>query len=177
MSGIIAKNGGAKAWIPSDSEWYNAAYFDPTKNAGAGGYWQHANQSDSMTTNDIGVAGAANYYDGNGYATYVGGSSWGITDGGAYGANSDSYYGTNDQAGNVWEWNDAVISGISGPSRLLRGGAWTGNAAGLHASTRNTNDPTNEDAVVGFRVASVPEPASLLLTMLAGGVLMIRRKM
>ena len=35
--------------------------------------------------------------------------------------NSDSYYGTNDQAGNVWEWNDAVISGSS---RGQRGDSW-----------------------------------------------------
>ena len=31
MSGIIAKNGGAKAWIPSESEWYKAAYYDPNQ--------------------------------------------------------------------------------------------------------------------------------------------------
>jgi formylglycine-generating enzyme required for sulfatase activity len=174
MSGIIAKNGGAKAWIPSESEWYKAAYYDPNKGgAGVGGYWLHANQSNTMTTNDIGVAGAANYYDANGYATHTGGTSWGITDVGAYGMNSDSAYGTNDQAGNVWEWNDAVISGSS---RGLRGGSWGFGDGFLASSSRSSGAPSNVDGYIGFRVASVPEPTSLLLTMLAGGVMLARRK-
>jgi formylglycine-generating enzyme required for sulfatase activity len=174
MSGIIAKNGGAKAWIPSESEWYKAAYYDPNKGgAGVGGYWLHANQSNTMTTNDIGVAGAANYYDANGYATYTGGTSWGITDVGAYGMNSDSAYGTNDQAGNVWEWNDAVISGSS---RGLRGGSWDLDVSLLASSYRSSFDPSYEFYDFGFRVASVPEPTSILLTMLAGGVMLARRK-
>jgi hypothetical protein len=140
-SGVsVSKNVGATVWIPSESEWYKAAYYDPTKNAGAGGYWLHANQSNTMTTNDIGVAGAANHYDANGYATYTGGTSWGITDVGAYGANSDSYYGTNDQAGNVWEWNDAVI----GSSRGLRGGSWSNYEFSLRSSGRYVDVPPVE---------------------------------
>ena len=106
MSGIIAKNGGAKAWIPSESEWYKAAYYDPNKGGvGVGGYWQQANQSNTMAGNTIGVANSANYYDGD----HVGYPGAALTDVGAYGLNSDSAYGTNDQAGNVFEWNDAVI--------------------------------------------------------------------
>ncbi len=142
MSGIIAKNGGAKAWIPSESEWYKAAYYDPNKGGvGVGGYWQQANQSNTLAGNTIGVANSANYYDGD-YATYTGGASLGITDVGAYGLNSDSAYGTNDQAGNVFEWNDAVISGSS---RGLRGGAWLANASDLPASARGSSAPTFQD--------------------------------
>jgi sulfatase modifying factor 1 len=174
VSGIITKNVGATVWIPSESEWYKAAYYDPNKGgAGVGGYWLHANQSNTMTTNDIGVAGAANYYDANGYATYTGGTSWGITDVGAYGMNSDSAYGTNDQAGNVWEWNDAVMSGSS---RGLRGGSWDIDDGALASSTRVNDAPSFEYGLIGFRVASVPEPTSLVLTMLAGGVMLARRK-
>ncbi len=32
---------------------------------------------------------------------------------------ADSYYGTYDQGGNVWEWNDTII----GSSRGVRGGS------------------------------------------------------
>ena len=35
-------------WIPSEDEWYKAAYYDPTKNGGAGGYWNYATQSDTL---------------------------------------------------------------------------------------------------------------------------------
>ncbi|MBJ7285986.1 MAG: PEP-CTERM sorting domain-containing protein, partial [Akkermansiaceae bacterium] len=35
---------------------------------------------------------------------------------------------------------------------------------------------TLENSLLGFRVASVPEPTSLLLTMLASGMMLIRRK-
>jgi formylglycine-generating enzyme required for sulfatase activity len=170
MSGVIAKNGGAKAWIPSESEWYKAAYYDPNMGgAGVGGYWLHANQSNTMTSNTAGAAGAANHYDGD----YVGYPGAVLTEVGAYWMNSDSAYGTNDQAGNVWEWNDAVISGSS---RGLRGGSWSFGASFLASSYRDGNGPSNEYYFIGFRVASVPEPTSLVLTMLAGSVMLARRK-
>jgi sulfatase modifying factor 1 len=173
MSGIYAVTPGAQTWIPSENEWYKAAYYDATK-GGTGGYWQYPTQSNTMTTNDIGVAGAANYYDANGYAVYTrsGAGTWGITDVGAYGANSDSFFGTNDQGGNVWEWNDAVVSA----SRGLRGGSWGSYGDGLASSDRTTTGPSFEDLYFGFRVASVPEPSCVVLTMLASGVLVTRRK-
>ncbi|MCX6872759.1 MAG: SUMF1/EgtB/PvdO family nonheme iron enzyme [Verrucomicrobia bacterium] len=166
----------AKAWIPSESEWYKAAYYDPNKGgAGVGGYWSYPTQSNTMTTNDIGVAGAANCYDANGYAVYTGSGAgtWVITDVGAYGVNSDSAYGTNDQGGNVWEWNDAIISGSS---RGLRGGSWGSLDYTLQSSYRYGRNPSNEYDGFGFRVASVPEPTSVVLAMVTSGMLLIRRK-
>ncbi len=174
-TGIITKNVSATVWIPSEDEWYKAAYYDPTKNAGSGGYWLYANQSNTMTSNTVGVAGAANFYDGDyvgsGNSSYPSGNA--LTNVGAYGANSDSYYGTNDQAGNVHEWNDAVISGSS---PQLRGGAWNVGEGYLRSSYRSNDAPTIEYSVVGFRVASVPEPTSFVLTMLASGFMLVRRK-
>jgi len=49
-------------------------------------------------------------------------------------AGDASYYGTYDQGGNVWEWNDAVI----GSSRGLGGGSWLDNEYELRASVRYT---------------------------------------
>lgn len=167
--GIINKNVGATVWIPTENEWYKAAYFDPTKNAGAGGYWLHANQTNTLTTNTVGAAGAANFDDGD----YVGYPAMALTDVGAYGTNSDSYYGTNDQAGNVMEWNDAVISGSS---RGLRGGDWIDAESISRSSFRYSGVSTSQDFFIGFRVASVPEPSSLVLTIFTSGVILLRRR-
>jgi formylglycine-generating enzyme required for sulfatase activity len=169
MSGIIEKNGGAKAWIPTESEWYKAAYYDPNKGGvGVGGYWAQATQSNTLAGNTIGVAGSANYWNGN----FVGYPVAALTNVGAYGVNSQSAYGTNDQAGNVWEWNDGIFSWQRGQ----RGGSWSNVVDPLASSFQSGNDPSFEDILYGFRVASVPEPTSLVLTMLAGSVMLIRRK-
>jgi formylglycine-generating enzyme required for sulfatase activity len=145
VSGIITKNVGATVWIPSESEWYKAAYYDPNKGgAGVGGYWAQATQSDTLTGNTVGVANSANYNDGD----YVGSGTSSLptanalTDVGAYGLNSDSAYGTNDQNGNVLEWNDAVISGSS---RGLRGGSW------FNSSTTSTTWPPRTAASASRR--------------------------
>ncbi|MBJ7285680.1 MAG: PEP-CTERM sorting domain-containing protein, partial [Akkermansiaceae bacterium] len=73
------------------------------------------------------------------------------------------------------EWNDAVISGSS---RGLRGGAWGNGVLGLRSSSRfdGLGGPTGESFSIGFRVAAVPEPTSMVLSMLAGGMMLIRRK-
>jgi sulfatase modifying factor 1 len=122
-----------------------------------------------MTSNSTGVAGAAIFHDGD----FVGYPGMALTDVGAYGANSDSYYGTNDQAGNVWEWTDAV----NGPLRMLRGGDWSNPEFLLRSSSPIEDVPTVEDVYFGFRVASaVPEPSGIVLTMLAIGMMLVRRK-
>lgn len=161
ISGVsVSRNVGATVWIPNENEWYKAAYYDPNKGGvGIGGYWQQANQSNAVAGNTIGVANSANYYDGD----YVGWPEAVLTDVGAYGSNSDSAYGTNDQLGNVMEWNDAVIGSLRG----LRGGSWGSDATGLPASNRSTNSPTGQTSEIGFRVASVPEPSAVVLTLLS----------
>ena len=132
---------------------------------------RYPTQSNALVGNTIGVAGSANYNDS--YNWYPG---MALTDVGAYGANSDSFYGTNDQAGNVWEWNDGTPTGSS---RGLRGGSWYNTYAyGLAASARSRNgdDPSFENSNVGFRIASVPEPSCVVLAIFGSGMLVTRRK-
>jgi len=168
-----AKNVGASVWLPSENEWYKAAYYDPRKNSEAGGYWLHANQSDTMTSNSFATPGAANFFDGDYVGSFPSGNV--LTDVGAYGTDSQSFYGTNDQAGNVFEWND--LNAELGSSRGLRGGAWGGSdSSDLAASFRFVSSPTNESTTVGFRLASVPEPSAYLLTVLSASVLLTRRR-
>ena len=151
-SGIITANIGAQVYLPSEDEWYKAAYYSAANTS----YSLYPNGQDTITTAD------ANY----------GGAVGSTTDVGSYTGDGSSY-GTFDQGGNVWEWNDAVISGSS---RGLRGGSFLDDEYDLRASSRFNFGPTGEDYNIGFRVASVPEPTSLLLTMLAGGVMLARRK-
>jgi formylglycine-generating enzyme required for sulfatase activity len=100
-----------------------------------------------------------------------------MTDAGAY-TLSASPYGTFDQGGNVWEWNEGNEALISSEFRGLRGGSWgDGSSVGLHASLRNGDDSSLENIRIGFRVASIPEPSTTCLAALASlGVSLWRRQ-
>ena len=51
ISGTSAvKLSGASYWIPTENEWYKAAYYSMDRNGGFGGYWKYATQSDSDPT-------------------------------------------------------------------------------------------------------------------------------
>jgi formylglycine-generating enzyme required for sulfatase activity len=161
-----AKNSGAQFYIPTESQWYKAAYY---KGSGTNaGYWDYATQSDDAPGNMIDSdANQANYYNGAFAVT----QSWEysmsqnyLTEVGSF-TNSQSGYGTFDQSGNVAEWND--LTGAAGSSRGLRGGGWDYiQPFFVSASDRLTSDPSTEDAGLayyGFRLASpvaVPEPST-----------------
>ena len=150
-SGIITVNVGATVYIPSEDEWYKAAYY----NGGTSAYSLYPNGQNTITTAD------ANY------------NSSGSTNVGSYSGDPSSY-GTFDQGGNVIEWNDTVV--ISGTSRGLRGGSWSSDDGIMRSSGRGDIYPSNENHVIGFRVASIPEPTSINLTMFASGMMLTRRK-
>jgi formylglycine-generating enzyme required for sulfatase activity len=162
-------------WIPSENEWYKAAYYQPAAQGGdSDGYWYFPTRSNSWPENNIGAgANQANYYAGD-YAVTQSSSFSGsqdyLTDGGAFSA-SESFYGTFDQGGNVYEWNEAVI----GSSRGLRGGSW-GSNGGLLSSGGSGEGPSFEDSNIGFRVASVPEPSTSMLMLMGGGAWLLRKR-
>ncbi len=170
-------------FIPNENEWYKAAYFDPTLNSGAGGYYTYATQSNAAPGNVIGSgANQANYNNSVFSVTQSGGYSVSqnyLTDVGAF-SGSGSFYGTFDQSGNVYQWND--LDGTSGSSRGLRGGGWNDSASALSSSGRYSFAPSNEIADIGFRLASpvaVPEPSTWvtgLAGMACGGWQMSRRR-
>ena len=165
----ITRNAGATWFLTSEDEWYKSAYYQPSAQGGdSDDYWLYPTASNSAPT----VATADSVGDisnpGSNVANYLSGADWNSLNGnvttvGSAGPLSDSFYGTADQGGNVWEWNEALISGSF---RGLRGGSWLGLASYLQSSFRGTYDPTDELFDIGFRVATVPEPSTLLLGVL-----------
>jgi formylglycine-generating enzyme required for sulfatase activity len=145
--------------VTSEDEWYKAAYHD--KAAGlAATYFDYPTSNNSVPGQDMTDVSEnnANHYtspyvwpiDSGKYTTVVGEFQ-----------DSDSPYGTFDQGGNVWEWNESILYSSS---RGMRGGSFgDGGSYGLLASFRSDYDPTGETANMGFRVASVPEPGSLAM--------------
>jgi formylglycine-generating enzyme required for sulfatase activity len=86
-------------WVmASENEWYKAAYYDPKK-AGGAGYWLFPSKSDTVPEANL--------------------NSNAPTEGGSY-KNVASAYGTYDQGGNSWEYNDNQAGNKWG----LRGGSW-----------------------------------------------------
>jgi formylglycine-generating enzyme len=160
--------------IPTENEWYKAAYYSPVLNSGSGGYYTYATQSNATPGNVIGnAANQANYYSGSGYSVTQSDSTDFdqnyLTDVGAF-TNSASFYGTFDQSGNVNQWND--LDGTAGSSRGLRGGSWApGGAFSLSSAFRNTADASGATSNIGIRLASpvaVPEPSTWVMG--AGGI-------
>ena len=163
----VAVNPGAAFYIPTENQWYKAAYYDPTLNSGAGGYYAYATQSDTAPGNTIGsTANQANYFTGAGYSvtqssSYDSNQNY-LTDVGAF-SGSGSFYGTFDQSGNVRQWNDLDGLASSGSSRGVRGGSWNNsNPLYLSSSDSVSGDPSDEGNDIGFRLASpVSGPSSV----------------
>ena len=158
ISGLgIVLNRGAKFWIPSEDEWYRAAYHQPAGQLGdIDDFWLYPTKSNAVPGNTIGVATPSNHanfvtslYSVTQSASYVATQNY-LTAVGSY-PGSASFYGTFDQGGTVFEWNDAVIGGSF---RGLRGGSWFDSGANLLSSSRFEADPGFEGFGIGFRVAS-----------------------
>ncbi len=179
-------------WVlPTQNEWYKAAYYQPASLGGdADSYWHYpmrtnlapySDQPPGATPDNTRVAnfwsndGVANGYN-DGYA--VTGSTLEqftnyLTDVGAY-RSSPSFYGTFDQAGNVWEWNETRF-GVE--ERGLRGGSWRNEGGpGPLSATYSPGAGgwvVNHFPNVGFRVARVPEPSTRSLAAAGATALLI----
>jgi formylglycine-generating enzyme required for sulfatase activity len=150
-SGLETRNAGATYFIPSENEWYKAAYYDPANAT----YWTYETESNTAPSNVLFASGAnnANYYDpGDGYTDPTNC----LTPVGAFAA-SPGPYGTYDMGGDIWQWNEAIIDG---EFRGFRGGCCDLGAVYLPSSVRDIGfSPPLGSGNYGFRVAAtIPEP-------------------
>jgi formylglycine-generating enzyme required for sulfatase activity len=188
----VTRNVGATWFIPTENEWYKAAYHQPAAQGGdSDNYWAYPMKTNSVPYSDqppgatpdntrVGNfnsddSTANGYNDGfaiTGSTSYSTSQNY-LTDVGAY-TSSPSYYGTFDQGGNVKEWNEAVINSSN---RGVRGGDWLDSFNLLSSSYRSSFVfPASENSFSGFRVASIPEPTSMFLGALTAFGLLLRRR-
>jgi formylglycine-generating enzyme required for sulfatase activity len=170
---VAARDAGAVVFLPTENEWYKAAYYDE----GSATWFDYPMGTDTAPLSSAPPGNAtsgnlrapSNEFAVTGSPTFDPATNY-LTDVGAY-TTAASPYGTFDQGGNAFEWNEtASVSG-----RSVRGGGWSDSADGLLASQPDYTDlgdpATNENYYVGFRVATVPEPGQLLLALTGGLVL------
>lgn len=157
---VGGRKAGANVFLTSEDEWHKAAFYKGgSTNAG---YWIYSTQSNTLPNNNppsSDTGNSANYYN-SGWAV---GSPYYLTDVGSY-TLSDSAYGTFDQTGNMWEWNESV----GGQLPAERGGSWVSQSGRLPRWYYGQSDPLDEVYSNGIRVASFFEPAVLLSLEIVG---------
>jgi formylglycine-generating enzyme len=168
----VTREADAQFVIPSEDEWYKAAYH---KNDGAtGNYFSYPTSSDVLPNNDLvdpDPGNNANYE----FIDLTIGSPYYRTEVGEFEL-SESPYETYDMGGNVWEWHETLFAVETDPHRGFRGGSYNYIDYGLTSADRNAGLPTLEESILGFRIAEVPEPATMGLLAAGGLALLGRRK-
>jgi formylglycine-generating enzyme required for sulfatase activity len=154
----LYRNKDAFYFLPSENEWYKAAYYQ-----GGGtnaGYWNYPTQENTAPAAVAsGILAGTAVYDGQSAPAGV------FANGGL------SAYGIRGMGGNAAEWTESAWDGLNNSSnedRTVRGGDWFGAADQLGSSYRDINAPLYESDFIGLRVASVPEPSTVALILLAG---------
>jgi formylglycine-generating enzyme required for sulfatase activity len=136
-------------FLPTQDEWYKAAYYTGS------GYSLFPNGTDVIS-----IAGIdSNYAQNNPYS-----GPWEVTMG------MMEQNGTYNMTGNIHEWTETQVDNY----RALRGGGFSIAARFQGSSYWTVSYSFDESSNYGFRVASIPEPCTLLLLGLGG--LLIRKR-
>ena len=170
-----------QVFIPTEDEWYKAAYHQPAAMGGdSDDYWLYATQSNSVPTIAIATPTGDIANPGPDVVNYQSGADWNSRNGNLTtvgSAGSTSYYGVFDMNGNVAEWNETQIVGANvNYFRRVRGGSYDVIELDLRSLIPDL-DPTfvNRD-YLGFRLASpVPVPGSVA-PLAIGAPLLARRR-
>ncbi len=140
----VTRNHDAQVFIPSEDEWYKAAYYDSNSSS----YYDYPVGTDTQTVCSTPTS-SANYANCSSIVSDA-------TPVGSY-TGSASPNGTFDQGGNVAEWNETIFTTSGNPYRVVRGGSFNDLYFDMRASARSGGEAAVQYAKFGFRVAS---PAS-----------------
>ncbi|MGA2620279.1 MAG: autotransporter-associated beta strand repeat-containing protein, partial [Thermoguttaceae bacterium] len=166
----VTRNAGAKYWIPTENEWYKAAYY---KGGGTNsGYWFYPTQASSSNppVSTLSISGTNNAnYSSSGYTTPATGSpavNWILTPVGYY-AGSPSHYGTYDQGGDLYNFTETPVTQSNSNANMdegqfvyvLRGGSFHHGAPDEEASNwRYGAEPAKPAHGRTFRLATAFVP-------------------
>jgi fibronectin-binding autotransporter adhesin len=159
----VTRNAGAKYFIPSENEWYKAAYY---KGGGTNaGYWYYGTQASTSNppSSTLSTTGTnnANFNSSGSHSPNL----WALSPVGYY-AGSHTAYGTYDQGGDLYNFTDTAITVSSSIANTLgegtttvmgiRGGSFHWNNPGeLAANFRFGGDPAKFGHGRTFRIAAV----------------------
>jgi len=157
---VGVRNQNATIVLPTEDEWYKAAYYDGS----ASRYFGFPTRSDVLTRCRAPTSQRNSASCNDGSSTYTPSNPENV---GSY-TGSASSYGTFDQGGNIQEWTETIVAD---GNRVMRGGSFLFSPTQLGADVRIPLDPTFCDyGYFGFRVATlVLEPSTGLLV--ASGVI------
>jgi len=161
----VFRNVGSKWFIPDENEWYKAAFHQPASQGGdSDDYWMFPTASNvqpiQATANSVGdisntEPNVANYGK---FTNWNGTAIGNVTTVGSAGPLSESYYGTADQAGNVFEGYETIVFASVNyrdqDGRGIWGASFEHNPSNFRADHNVHHFPaTHERYVYGFRVA------------------------
>lgn len=152
----------AKFFLPTENEWYKAAYFNPELNNGTGGYWLYPTQSNDLPETALVDTTGTVTNPGPFIINWKSQAIWNSQTGNVTSTAScgnTSPWGIFDMGGNVEEMNETIVAGTN---RGFRGGSWNLNGASTPLSTnRNLTDGQRNAQYQsrGFRIASLSDTA------------------
>ncbi|MCA9136822.1 MAG: SUMF1/EgtB/PvdO family nonheme iron enzyme, partial [Planctomycetales bacterium] len=164
-SASIVRSSNATIFLPSENEWYKAAYY---RNTGAeavdvGVYHEFPTARGATPVSvEVDAISGAVANPGVSIVNFGSTADWNGVNGNVIAvgiSGSLSQFNISDLAGNVSEW-------IEDPSGVLRGGGASSNLDDLRSTFRNDSiSPTTESAYQGIRLASIDTHGTLLLNL------------
>ncbi|RNC80971.1 MAG: hypothetical protein ED559_03990 [Phycisphaera sp.] len=172
----IVRLPGARWFLPSENEWYKAAYFDPGSGAGGNSYyWMYPTSADTIPVQARSDSLGTVVNPGANVANYARGVDWNGTDcddpsvpcgnvSAVGSAGSTSPLGCFDMGGNIYEWTDTPGRTIPAnppsipeplPTRVARGGDFANSGVLLGSNLGIDVNLRAGAANFGMRVATV----------------------